>query len=129
MTSALKAAIGYFAAVFAAGFLLGVVRTLLIAPRTDDLAAVALELPLILTVSWVACGWAIRRHDVASQSRARLVMGLTSFILLFTAELAVSTLIAGRSLDQHFALYRTAPVLLGLCGQLVYAALPLIRLR
>lgn len=129
MTSALKAAIEYFAAVFAAGFLLGVARTLLIAPRTGDLAAVALELPLILAVSWVACGWAIRRHDVASESGARLVMGLTSFILLVTAELAVSTLIAGRSLDQHFALYRTAPVLLGLCGQLVYAALPLIRLR
>ena len=129
MTSALKAAFGYFAAVFAAGFLLGVARTLLIAPRTGDLPAVALELPLILAVSWFACGWAIRRHDVASESGARLVMGVTSFILLMAAELAVSTLIAGRSLDQHMALYRTAPVLLGLCGQLVYAALPLIRLR
>ena len=129
MTSALKAAFGYFAAVFAAGFLLGVARTLLIAPRTGDLPAVALELPLILAVSWFACGWAIRRHDVVSESGARLVMGVTSFILLMAAELAVSTLIAGRSLDEHMALYRTAPVLLGLCGQLVYAALPLIRLR
>ena len=129
MTSALKAGFGYFAVVFIAGFMLGVARTLLIAPLTGDLAAVALELPLILTVSWVACGWAIRRHDVARESGARLVMSLASFILLMAAELAVSTLIAGRSLDQHFALYRTAPVLLGLCGQLVYAALPLIRLR
>lgn len=129
MTSAFKAGFGYFAAVFAAGFLLGVARTLLIAPRTGDLAAVALELPLILTVSWVACGWAIRRHEVARESAARLVMGLTSFVLLMAAELAVSTLIAGRSLDQHLALYSTAPVLLGLCGQLVFAALPLIRLR
>jgi len=129
MTSALKAGFGYFAVVFMAGFLLGVARTLLIAPLTGDLAAVALELPLILTVSWVACGWAIRRHDVARESRARLVMSLAAFILLMAAELAVSTLIAGRSLDQHFALYRSAPVLLGLCGQLVYAALPLIRLR
>ena len=129
MTSALKAGLSYFAVVFAAGFLLGVMRTLLIAPRTGELAAVALELPLILAVSWVACGWAIRRHDVASRSGDRLVMGLASLILLMAAEFAVSTLIAGRSLDQHFALYRTAPVLLGLCGQLVYAALPLIRLR
>ena len=129
MTSALKAGFGYFAVVFIAGFMLGVARTLLIAPLTGDLAAVALELPLILTVSWVACGWAIRRHDVARESGARLVMSLASFILLMAAELAVSTLIAGRSLDQHFALYRSAPVLLGLCGQLVYAALPLIRLR
>ena len=129
MTSALKAGFGYFAVVFIAGFMLGVARTLLIAPLTGDLAAVALELPLILTVSWVACGWAIRRHDVARESGARLVMSLASFILLMAAELTVSTLIAGRSLDQHFALYRSAPVLLGLCGQLVYAALPLIRLR
>jgi len=129
MTSALKAGFGYFAAVFAAGFLLGVARTLLIAPLTGDLAAVALELPLILTVSWVACGWAIRRHDVKSESGDRLVMGLTSFVLLMVAELAVSTLVAGRSLDQHLALYSSAPVLLGMCGQLVYAALPLMRLR
>lgn len=129
MTSALKAGLSYFALVFAAGFLLGVARTLLIAPRTGELPAVALELPLILAVSWVACGWAIRRHDVAGGTGPRLVMGLASFVLLMAAELAVSTLIAGRSLDQHFALYRTAPVLLGLCGQLVYAAFPLVRLR
>lgn len=129
MTSALKAGFGYFAAVFAAGFLLGVARTLLIAPLTGDLAAVALELPVILTVSWVACGWALRRHDVARDTGDRLVMGLASLGLLLVAELAVSTLIAGRSLQEHAALYRTAPVLLGLCGQLVYAALPLVRLR
>ena len=129
MTSALKAAFGYFAAVFTVGFLLGVARTLLIAPRTGDLPAVALELPIILAVSWVACGWAIRRHHVARDTGDRVVMGLASLGLLLAAELAVSTLIAGRSLDQHMAFYRTAPVLLGLCGQLVYAALPLIRLR
>jgi hypothetical protein len=129
MTSALKAAFSYFAAVFAAGFLLGVARTLLIVPLTGDLPAVALELPVILTVSWLACGWALRRHPVARDTGARLVMGLASLILLLAAELAVSTLIAGRSLQEHIALYRTAPVLLGLCGQLVYAALPLIRLR
>jgi hypothetical protein len=129
MTNALKAATSYFGVAFAAGFLLGVIRTLLIVPMTGPLTAVALELPLMLVASWIACGWALRHFGVANDFGARLVMGLASFALLMAAELLVSSLIAGRSLAEHVALYRTAPVLLGLCGQLAYAAFPLIRLR
>lgn len=129
MMSALKAAAGYFGVAFAAGFVLGVIRTLLIVPITGPLMAVALELPLMLMACWIACGWALRRFEVTKDFGTRLVMGLTSFALLMAAELLVSSLIAGRSLAEHVALYRTAPVLLGVCGQLAYAAFPLIRLR
>ena len=128
MANALKASAAYFGVVFAAGFLLGTIRTLAIIPLTGELAAVALELPLMLLASWIACGWALRRFDVAADSGTRLLMSASAFILLMGAEVLVSTLIAGRSLSEHFALYHTAPALLGLAGQLAYAAFPLVRL-
>ena len=129
MARAVTAGAAYFGVAFALGFLMGVVRTLLIVPLTGELAAVALELPLMVGASWIACGWALRRFAVPADLGSRLAMGGAAFALLMGAELLVSVLIAGRSLDAHVALYRTAPVLLGLGGQLAYAAFPLVRLR
>lgn len=129
MREALKAAAAYFCTTFAAGFLLGTIRTLLVEPKTGALGAVALELPLMLAVSWIACGWALRRFNVESRFSPRLVMGLVALALLLLAELWVSTALAGRSVGEHLALYRTAPALLGLIAQLAYAVFPLVRLR
>jgi hypothetical protein len=129
MREALKAAAAYFCTTFAAGFLLGTMRTLLVEPKTGALGAVALELPLMLAVSWIACGWALRRFEVESGFSPRLVMGLVALALLLVAELWVSTALAGRSLGEHLALYLTAPALLGLTAQLAYAVFPLVRLR
>ncbi|MDP3524529.1 MAG: hypothetical protein Q8S27_08125 [Hoeflea sp.] len=125
----ITAGAAYFGVAFALGFLLGVIRTLLIVPRTGELVAVALELPRMVGASWIACGWALRRFAVPSDIGSRLAMGGTAFALLLGAELLVSVLIAGRGLGDHAALYRTAPVLLGLMGQLAYGAFPLFRLR
>ena len=44
-------ALVYVAAVFAAAFVLGTLRVLLVAPRLGELAAVALELPVVLCLS------------------------------------------------------------------------------
>lgn len=129
MVKALKAAAAYFCATFATGFVLGTIRTLLVEPTTGALGAVALELPVMLAVSWIACGWALRRFDVESRFSPRLVMGLVAFALLIGAELWVSTALAGRSVGEHLALYRTAPALLGLAAQLAYAIFPLMRLQ
>ncbi|MBU4527911.1 MAG: hypothetical protein KUA43_12895 [Hoeflea sp.] len=129
MLTALKAALSYFGVVFALGFVLGTIRTLVILPLTGELAAVALELPLMIAASWIVCGWALRRFKVSTDTGSRTAMSLAALILLMGAELLVSLLVAGRSPAEHLMLYRTAPVLLGLCGQLAYAAFPLIRLR
>ena len=55
MFNAVKAGIVYFLAVFAIGFLLGTIRILWITPWLGDGAAVLLELPVILTASWLLC--------------------------------------------------------------------------
>lgn len=126
---ALHAAGYYFAIVFAIGFALGTVRTFAIAPLTGETFAVAIELPVMLLASWIVCGWAIRRYQVAYILMPRLAMGVAAFGLLMGAELLVSMLIAGRSVTEHLAHYQTAPSLLGLCGQLAFALFPLLRQR
>jgi len=120
----------YFAIVFAAGFVLGTARAVLTAdaPALRP-AAVAIELPLILTVSWFACWSAVRRFAVPATVSARGAMGLVAFALLMGAEAMVSIGLAGRSLGEHFALYGEASHFLGLAGQIVFALLPVLQIR
>ncbi len=115
----------YFAAVFAAGFALGVLRTTVVTPAIGRLAAVAIELPVILAIAWVACGAVLRRVALTRSEAA--MMGGAAFVLLMAAEAALSMLLFGRSLPEHFALYARPAHLLGLAGQLVFAAFPLVR--
>ncbi len=119
----------YFALVFAAGFALGTVRTLVVAPVTGDAGAVALELPIILAISWVACGWVLQRFAVPDRASARLAMGALAFLLLMAAEALVSVGLFGRDLASHLALYRNTPEIVGLSGQIIFALIPLFRTR
>jgi len=123
-----QAAISYFVIVFVAGFALGTIRTLIIAPQTGELAAVAMELPLMIAVSWWACGVVVKRLKPASEVPSRIAMGLIALSLLLLAEIVVS-LGLGLTLAQHLALYATTPVQLGLFGQLLFALFPLLRMK
>ncbi|MDE2385204.1 MAG: hypothetical protein KGO53_11355 [Alphaproteobacteria bacterium] len=123
----IASAICYFAIVFAAGFVLGTLRTLWVAPYMGPLAATLLELPFMLAASWAACGFTLRRFALPAQPAVRLATGLLALALLLAAEATLSVLLGGLSLKQHIALYQTAPVLLGLAGQAAFAAFPLLR--
>jgi hypothetical protein len=48
-----QAGVVYFAVVFVVAFAIGVVRTLLLAPRIGDVRAVLLEAPIIIGRSWI----------------------------------------------------------------------------
>jgi hypothetical protein len=115
----------YFGAVFAAGFALGVLRTTVLTPAIGRLAAVAVELPIILAIAWIACGAVLRRITLTRPEAAG--MGAVAFVLLMAAEAALSLLLTGRSLAEHFALYARPAYLLGLAGQLAFASFPLVR--
>ena len=127
MQNVLKAGAIYFFLAFAAGFAFGTLRTLVIAPAIGDLTAVAFELPLMLTISWIACGWVLQRIRVPNLTYHRIAMGAFAFILLIVAEVLVSTQLASRDLASHFALYRTLPAIMGLLGQVAFAVFPLFR--
>jgi len=117
----------YVAAVFAAGFVLGVLRTLVLAPLLGELGAVLVELPVILSIAWLVCACVLRRWPLSPPAAA--AMGGIAFLLLMLAEAGLSTLLAGRSLAEHLALYAQRPHQLGLAGQLAFAVFPWMQAR
>jgi hypothetical protein len=129
MTSSLKAGLHYFAIVFFAGFILGVLRVTTIAPWLGKTAAVAIELPLMLLISWIASRISVDRYEIAYRVSPRLAMGLVAFATLMVAEAGLSTLGFDRTLAEHFALYRTPAATLGLSAQVVFALCPLVQCR
>lgn len=129
MIALVRAGALYFALVFAAGFVLGAIRTLLLAPRVGDFAAVAIELPVMLAISWVACGAVLRWVRPGQGIAVRAVMGLVAFVLLMVAELALSLALGAPSVAAWLAGLTSAPGLLGLAGQVAFAIFPMIRQR
>jgi hypothetical protein len=124
MTLVIRAAL-YCLLVFAAGFVLGAVRTLWVAPWTGPLVAVALELPLMLAVSWMAWSFVARRLPVRTVAQGAAT-GALAFGLLMAAETLLG-LALGRGLAAQLAALATPAGLLGLYGQAVFALLPVIR--
>jgi hypothetical protein len=127
MKQALRTGTLYFVAVFAAGFVLGAARTLLLAPLLGPLWAVLIELPVILGIAWLVCTRIPRRSPLSPAAAAG--MGAVAFSLLMLAEAGLSMLLAGRSLAEHLALYAQLPHKLGLAGQLAFAVFPWIQAR
>jgi len=126
---AAAAGAAYFLILFSAGFMLGALRVLVIAPRLGDVLAVLLELPLMLAASWLVCLSLIRRMAVAADLVSRLLMGLTGFVLLMLAEIALGLFGFGRSLGMQLAALSQPAGLIGLAGQIAFGAIPLLQAR
>ena len=126
-SQATKAGLAYMAAVFAAGFILGTLRVFIITPKLGELAAMSMELPIMLAISWLICPWINAYFAVPVWVSARLVMGGVAFAALMIAETTLSVLAFGRPLTEHLSRYREWPTLLGLAGQIAFAAIPMLQ--
>ena len=113
----------YFAGVFAVAFALGTVRTLWLAPAIGALAAVGIEVPIVWAVSWWWGRRLLARQTLALAGRA--VMGASAFLWLMLAEFGLAQAF-GQAPGVYLASFFTPAGLLGLAGQLGFAALPLI---
>ena len=118
----------YFLVVYVVGFALGTVRVLLVTPRLGATAAVLIELPFMLTASWIACRHIIRRMAVPPRLSARLAMGASAFVLLMLVETVVGMAAFGQTLDAQIATLLGVAGLIGLGGQVMFALLPLIQI-
>lgn len=129
MNGAIRAGVAYFGGMFALGFLLGTARVLLIAPLLGDWGATMVELPAMLAMSWIFCGWLLRRFAVPQRPVDRLLMGAVAFAFLMIAEVALGIGLFDRNLPQQVREMTSGPGLAGLAGQLAFAAFPLVQLR
>jgi hypothetical protein len=127
MTSSIGAGLAYFGIVLAVGFLFGGIRVLLLAPAFGELAAVIIELPVILAIAWIVCSWLLRNFGVPATLIHRFTMGGVAFVLLMIAEFALATLLFGNSLSEHLGSYRALHRTLGLAGQMTYGTFPIVQ--
>jgi hypothetical protein len=116
-------ALAYVATVFAAAFALGVLRVLLVAPRLGELAAVALEVPVVLGLSWLVAGRVLRRWPLPRLDQ-RLAMGGLAFALLMLAETVLGITLFGRTFAGTLAGMATVPGLFGMAGQIGFGLVP-----
>ena len=92
----------YFTLVFGAGFVLGVVRTLFVAPHVGKRSAELMEMPVMLLVIVAAAHWAVVRL-APSSTLARLGMGCIALLLMLAAEFGLVLRIRGISVRQYLA--------------------------
>jgi len=98
----LKSGAVYFALVFGAGFVLGIIRTLLVVPRLGIRTSELLESPfLFVAIVWSA-GWISRRIGNFGGSGARVAIGMLALVLALAAEVAVGVALRGLSLIEVF---------------------------
>jgi hypothetical protein len=92
----------YFALVFGAGFLLGIVRVLTLEPRLGARWAELVEAPLMLVVIVVSARFVVRRFP-APRGAGYLISGAIALLLLLLVELSVVLGMRGLTLSEYFA--------------------------
>lgn len=121
------AALRYFLAIFALGFMLGTIRTLWLAPAIGATAAVLCELPAMLAASWWLAHRIVRRTRLSPG--AALGMGALAFALLMAAEALLAALLVGQSLAQWAGDLVRTPGWIGLSGQVLFGLFPALAAR
>ncbi len=117
-----RAALAYFAIIFAVGVVLGTAREMVVLPRFGPMGAVLLEAPAMLLACWLAARWAVRRFAV----NARVRMGLIAFALLLVAELAGSVGLRGMTPGEWLAHFGQPEGFLALSLFVAFGAMPVI---
>ena len=99
--SALRGGV-YFVLVFGVGFLLGIVRVLVLEPRLGTRWAELAEAPLMLAAIVVSARYVVRRFP-AAQRASYGVSGAIALLILIVAEFSVVLGIRGLTIGEYFA--------------------------
>jgi len=98
-----KAGIVYFALVFGAGFILGTIRTLWVAPRMGTRPAELTELPFMIVAAFVASQFVVRFLNVKANTSDRLTLGVLALALMLLAEFGLVLPLRGMTIRQYLA--------------------------
>lgn len=124
MKRALIAGALYFVLVYAAGWVLGPIRVLWIAPRLGPTLAALMEAPFMLAATIATARFVVRRNAVPPALGQRMAMGLWALGLLTIAESSAALAMRHLGLVDYLAEFATAPGLIGLLLFLLFAAMP-----
>jgi hypothetical protein len=112
---------------FALGFVLGTIRFVILTRwPVDPLAAVLVELPVMLLAGWWWAGQIVRRHGNGS-AHMLLAIGVVGVLTIWVGELGVATILSGDSVIGWLRGLSAPPALVGLLGQCAVALMPLLR--
>jgi hypothetical protein len=114
----------YFGIVFTFAFATGAARVLLVAPQVGNTAALLLEVPMLITVSWVVARRLLRNRGL--RPGECVAMGLLAFLLLMGSEAILASILRGQSAVEWARTIANPLGFLGLAGQLVFAAMPFL---
>ena len=103
LASTVRLAAAHFGLVFGAGFVLGVLRTLLVAPAIGERDAELVELPLMLVVVFLSARFVTRRWAAALTLGAVLAAGGAALALMLACEVGVVVGLRDQSLGEHVA--------------------------
>jgi hypothetical protein len=103
MIAVIKTGVLYFAGVFLAGFVLGAIRTLWVAPALGARAAELVEAPIMLWVIAQVARATVRRHAGMARSGQWLATGLFALALMLVVEFTVVLRLRDLSLSGYFA--------------------------
>lgn len=129
MTSTLKLGGIYFAMVFAAGFLLGVIRVLWAVPRFGPRASELVEAPIMIVVSALAARWLVRRNRNTTGWIYWLEVGLIGLGLMLLVEFTFVLWLRGLTLAEYLASRDPLSSAAYFTSLGVYAVLPLVLSR
>jgi len=121
----IRAGFAYFAVVFAAGFLLGVVREAWLLRHLARRSAELAEMPLMLVVIVLAAHWAVQRFAVPARAGLRLQLGLFALALMVTVEFNVVLWLRGLTIAQYLQARDPVAFAVYLAMLAVFALMPL----
>ena len=124
-----QAGIAFYVLLFGLGFLLGVLRQILVQHGWSRDLLVLLEIPLLLAYAWWVTGWAVQRFAVPTDQAARLMMGGVMLALLRLSEAVIGSTLTGAG---FFAQLIPVGSLMGaveLAAQMACALFPLLHAR
>lgn len=124
-----KAGTTYFALVFGAGFLMGMIRVPLLVPRLGARVAELLEMPIMFVVIVLSARFVVSRFALPPTVAARLSTGIMALALLAAAELSLAVALQDQSLGQYIANRDPVSGVVYLAMLGVFALMPLIFVR
>jgi len=124
-----KAGAIYFLLTFAAGFIMGPVRELVLAPQLGTVAALLVEAPVMLVAMSLATVASVKLTSLGPALRGRIEMSLTAVALLTAAEIGLSSLLRGWTLAEWLRHHADAEGLISIVLYVAFAICPLVLAR